>query len=50
MGFTPMEVDRMSFWQFSAALHGYQISQGQKEKPLGDIGDDRLREMGIEGF
>lgn len=50
MGFTPVQVDRMSLWQFCAALHGWQISNGQKEKPLGDIDDDRLREMGIEGF
>lgn len=50
MGFSPVEVDRMSLWQFSAALHGWQIANGQKERPVGDIADERLREMGIEGF
>lgn len=50
MGFSPLEVDRMGLWQFTAALNGYQIANGQKERPVGDISDIRLAEMGIEGF
>lgn len=50
MGFSPVEVDRMELWQFSAALHGYQIAHGQKERPLAEVSEERLQSMGIEGF
>jgi hypothetical protein len=50
MGFSPPDVDRMGLWQFTAALHGYQIANGQKARPGSDISDERLAQMGIEGF
>jgi hypothetical protein len=38
-------------WQFSAAVRGWLAANGQGQKGSGgDISDDRLREMGIEGF
>lgn len=50
MGFTPQQVDRMSLWQFCAALHGFQIGNGQKERPVAELSDEQLRAMGVEGF
>lgn len=50
MGFAPDQVDRMSVWQFGAALKGWQIANGQRSKDMGEISDDRLREMGVVGF
>lgn len=49
MGFPPQTVDRMSLWQFMAALDGWRTAHGQK-KSVGDMSDDRLRDLGIEGF
>jgi hypothetical protein len=40
----------MHWWQFCAALDGYMRAHGQKPKSSGDIPDDVLRDMGIEGF
>lgn len=40
----------MTMWQFAAAVAGWNKANGQGPKGSGDISDDRLREMGIEGF
>jgi hypothetical protein len=40
----------MTMWQFSAAVEGWLMANGQGQKGTGDLSDDRLREMGIEGF
>jgi len=40
----------MSVWEFMACVDGWQISNGTKKKKPSDIADDRLAEMGVEGF
>lgn len=40
----------MTMWQFAAAVAGWKRAQGKAPKGSGDISDERLREMGIEGF
>lgn len=40
----------MTMWQFAAAVAGWKKAHGQGPKGTGEISDDRLREMGIEGF
>lgn len=43
MGFTPQEVDRMSPWQFMAALEGYVTAHDpEAEKRLTDSEKDEL--------
>lgn len=49
MGYTPRDVDRMTIWEFNACKKGWNIANGVKPKGR-DISDERLREMGIEGF
>lgn len=49
MGFTPAQVDAMSAWQFMACCGGINESNGGNPPP-GEISDDRLRAMGVEGF
>lgn len=51
MGLSPREVGECSIWHFMAALDGYGRAQGWKEKSSGgDLSEDQLRELGIEGF
>jgi len=51
MGFTPAQVDAMSAWEFSACVEGYSEAHGGKRAGSGgDISEERLRELGIEGF
>lgn len=50
MGFTPAQVDGMGFWEFLACLDGYAQAHGGKKNKGGDISEDRLAELGIEGF
>ncbi len=40
----------MTMWQFAAAVAGWKRANGQGAPGGGEISDDRLREMGIEGF
>jgi hypothetical protein len=41
----------MTMWQFAAAVAGWKKAHGQGPKGGGgNISDERLREMGIEGF
>jgi hypothetical protein len=39
----------MEWWQFAAAVQGWKVANGQGG-PKGDMTDERLRELGIEGF
>jgi hypothetical protein len=40
----------MQMWQFAAAVAGWKRANGQGAAGGGEISDDRLRQMGIEGF
>jgi hypothetical protein len=41
----------MSLWEWVCATDGYAEANGSKKRRgTGDISDDRLAEMGIEGF
>lgn len=51
MGLSPKQVGECGLWQFMAALEGYGRSQGWKEQGAGgDLSEDELAAMGIEGF
>jgi len=50
MGFPPQVVDRMSYWQYVAALDGWMVGNGQKKKQGVAMSESRARELGIEGF
>ncbi len=51
MGFTPQQVDQMSIAELNACIRGYRIAHGMKDKgSSGDIDEEDLRAMGIEGF
>lgn len=50
MGFTPRDVDQMTIWEFNACYDGWKIANGVKPRGKGDISEERLAEMGIEGF
>lgn len=50
MGFTPRQVDEMSFWEFRCCYEGYKATNGIKSKSSADISEERLHEMGIVGF
>lgn len=45
MGFRPKDVDEMTLWEFSCCLYAEKKSSGG-----GDISEDRLRQLGVEGF
>ena len=45
-----MQVDQMSYWEFAACVTGYQKSQGVKTGGTKTMSDERLAELGIEGF
>lgn len=41
----------MTIWEFGAMVDGHILANNPKAKPKGgDIDDDRLAELGIEGF
>lgn len=50
MGFAPEQVDRMTLWEFLACADGYAEAHGAKQPRVETIDDERLRELGIEGF
>ena len=51
MGWTPPQVGECSLWEFMAAVDGYGRAQGWKPTAAGgDLSDETLAEMGIEGF
>ncbi len=37
-------------WEFVYATRGFAESNGAKPRGTGDISEDRLNELGIEGF
>lgn len=39
----------MTLWEFAAVMDGFRAFHGAKPKG-GDISEDRLAELGIEGF
>ena len=43
MGFTPQQVERMSLWQFSAAIAGYAKAQGGEEKTEAPTDEEFMR-------
>ena len=43
MGFTPQEVERMSLWQYSAAIAGYAKAQGGEEKTEAPTDEEFMR-------
>ena len=50
MGFSPAQVYEMSLWEFLACRDGYSAAHGGKETEPGDMSEDRLAEIGVEGF
>jgi hypothetical protein len=50
MGFGPREVDAMSLWEFRAASAGWEKAHSSGDNPPPAMSDDRLKELGIEGF
>jgi len=40
----------MTLWEWVCATEGYAEANGHKKRRGGDISEDRLAEMGIEGF
>lgn len=41
----------MTLWEFGACMDGFaKFHGGKKDSPQGDIEENRLRELGIEGF
>lgn len=40
----------MTAWEFICAVDGYLEANGVKRSGGGDISEDRLAELGIEGF
>lgn len=50
MGFPPRDVDKMSIWEFTACYDGWKFANGITTKRNADISEERLAELGIEGF
>jgi len=53
IGFSPRQVDEMTLWEFNACAATYAKAHGAENSAGGggkDIPDDRLRELGIDGF
>lgn len=50
MGFSPAQVDDMTTWEFHHCLQGFEEFHSTEEKPAPGMDDDRLAELGIEGF
>lgn len=44
------DIGGMALWEFAQAVRGYAEANGAKPRGAGDISDDRLSELGIEGF
>ena len=50
MGFAPAHVDDMTMWEFHHCLQAFEEFHSTEEKPAPEMGEDRLAELGIEGF
>ena len=44
------DIGAMTLWEWLCAIDGYGIAHGVKPRGYGDIDEDRLSDMGIEGF
>lgn len=44
------DVGAMTLWEFTEAVRGYAEANGAKARGTGDISDERLAELGVEGF
>lgn len=49
MGLSPRQIDEMTPWEFTAVSDAWVRAHGGKKKGAG-MDDDRLAELGIEGF
>ncbi|MBB2973945.1 hypothetical protein [Mesorhizobium sp. RMAD-H1] len=49
MGLSPRDVDDCTMWEFMCALEGFREAHGEKRNAR-EIPDERLAELGIEGF
>jgi hypothetical protein len=47
MGFTPMQVDQMSLWEFTACADGVVQSKGGKRSGRSEMSEERLRDLGV---
>lgn len=45
-----MDIGSMGLWEWVCATEGHALANGSKKAMGTDISDDRLSEMGIEGF
>lgn len=49
IGFTPQEIDRMSLWQWSAAINGYVAAHSGKAGNLSDAEKAELADWIVSG-
>lgn len=49
MGLSPRQIDEMTPWEFTAVSEAWVQAHGGKKRGQG-MDDDRLAELGIEGF
>lgn len=50
MGFSPAQVDYMTTWEFHHCLQGFEEFHSTEDKAPPEMADDRLAQLGIEGF
>lgn len=50
MGFSPRDVDDMTLWEFQCCVDGYRQAHLIEKESAPEMDDDRLAELGIEGF
>ncbi|MDK4704331.1 hypothetical protein PH562_18910 [Rhizobium sp. CNPSo 4062] len=44
------DIGSMTLWEFSCAVEGYRLANRTKDDPPPGMDDDRLAELGIDGF
>lgn len=45
-----MNIGSMTLWEFDCAVRGHAEANGVKPRGKGDMSEDRLSELGVEGF
>lgn len=50
MGYSPRDIDDMSLWEYQCCLNAFIRNNVSDSDPAPAMGDDRLQELGIEGF
>ncbi len=50
MGFAPRDVDDMTLWEFQCCEDGYRKAHSSEDQPAPEMSDDKLSQLGIEGF